>query len=264
METIAVHPLISWRSVIAGLFVSLLTYIMITALGVAMGAASLVNGLETTTQTAGIAAGLWIIGTTAVSLFCGAYFAARISRYPARVVGSAQGVLIASLFFAILVFELAATLGIAGRAVGSMVSTAGSGVSSAAASPQVQDVIQEALEGLNLKSEPKAVIEGVAVRLVQGDSVKARDFLARQTGLTPAEAEARINSMREQVQETLSEIGEQTARTLSAAAWILFGLMAVGLLAAVGGGVLGTRTNFRHPIMTEELVPTIHATRSAS
>lgn len=156
------------------------------------------------------------------------------------------------------------TLGTAGRAVGSVVGTAGSGIASASSSPQVQDVIDQALEGLNLKSEPKVVIEGVVVRLLQGDTARARDFLARQSGMSPAEAEARINAIREQLSETLAEVGDQTARTLSTAAWIFFGLMAFGALCAMFGGRLGARANFRYPITEDEFSPIYREERTAS
>ncbi len=269
METITtktwgdVHPLISWRSVIAGLFVALFAYLMMTALGIAIGGSSLIDGLESSARSA-VAAGIWVIATAAISLFLGAYFAARISRFPARLVGSSQGIVITAIFFAVLVLQMAATLGAAGSAFSSMVGTAGSGVSSVVGSPQVQDVIEKSLQGLKLKADPKQVIEGVAVRLLRGDFDGARDYLALQSGLQPAEAQARIDEVKADIQTALIEVRETTARTLSAAGWTLFALMGFGLLAAIGGGMLGSHTNFRRPLPDEELTTTYHATTPAA
>lgn len=145
---------------------------------------------------------------------------------------------------------------------------AGSGfadaVSAASSSPQVNDVIQQSLEGLNLKSDPKVVIEGVAVRLLKGDSEGARNFLARQAGMSNSEAQSRIDQVTEQVKTALAETREAAARTLSTAGWTLFGLMVIGLLAAIGGGALGSRTNLRRPLSDEELTPMYHTTTSAA
>jgi hypothetical protein len=248
IRTAEVHPLISWRSVLAGLFVSLLTYLTLLVLGVAIGGGKLITA---DAQSIGVATVSWIFISTGISLFAGAYFAARISRFQARVVGSSQGVVICSLFFAALLVQLFFLLGSLSPLTTASTST-------------VRDIVQQSLDGLEFKADAKMVSEGIANRIMQGDTDRARDYLAMHAGITSSEAQARIETLRTLVQEALFEVNEKTASVLATAGWTLFGLIIVGLLGAIGGGVRGIRTNLNHPLTNEELTPTYHAQSIAS
>lgn len=247
------HPSMSWRSVVAGLVIALFSYVLLMSLGVAIGSVSLIDGLQTDAGNAGIMAGLWMIVAAALSLFVGSYLASRVSKYVAPMVGSAQSAVITALFFGVLLFQMAATLGAASRTVGSMMGGAAQGAMNLSSYPAVQGVVGEALGGLNLNSSPEVVAQGVATRLLRGDAESARDFLAAQAGMTPTEAQARIDQAQTDVRAALAQAGSEAARAMSTAAWSLFAMMVVGLLAAVGGGVFGSRTNVRKPLSRSEV-----------
>lgn len=90
------HPLISWRSVVAGLLIAFFT--MIGLLGLGMGIGGISMSEETGIQGAGMFTGIWFTVSVLISLFLGSYFAARVSKFQYGRIGSAQGLVIAACF----------------------------------------------------------------------------------------------------------------------------------------------------------------------
>jgi hypothetical protein len=266
-----IHPLVSWRSILGGLAAAVLAYWIFVTLGVALGSTSLTDGMETSPITFGTVLGLWAIVSAGLALFVGSYFAARISRYPARLIGSAQGLIITSLFFTILSMKALVGAGAAGKALSTVAGTAATGVSATANMAEdsdvpyvIQDIVQETFAGANLRSSPETVVRGVAVRLLQGDPERAKNYLAREARMTPTEAQNRINQVRGKLEANLAAAAEKTAVAVSTAAWAWFAMMVVGLVAAMGGGVLGSVSNEKNPLSEEELTPGLHISRPAA
>lgn len=253
MNDVSTHPLVSWRSMIAGLLVALFSYMILLALGVAAGAVNLIDGTEVSARNIGLMTGAWVLSSAALSLMLGSYFAARISKWAAPMVGSAQSVVIAALFFGIMAFQMMTTLGFVGQAVG----LAGKGLGNVAQSPVVADAVETSLQGLNLRQDPGLVAESVTIRLLQGNPAAARDYLARQSGVTPAELQTRIDALQAQLQQALADAASATARAVATAAWSFFAMMIIGLLFAVLGGFLGSRTNVRKPLSRTEFRSTM-------
>lgn len=242
---------ISWRAVFAGVFVTFLCYMILMSLGLAVGGA----GLRGVIQGGGsealpIGAAIWMVLATLISLFVGCYLASRVSGMIAPRVGGVQGLVISALFFIFLLSQVGATLGALGRGIGGAIGAAGSAVSDLSGNPQVQDVVESALGGLNLKSPPDVVAKGIATRLVRGNNDAARNYLASQAGISSAQADARIAQIRTQLESTLKEVGGTVASALSIAGWSLFGALVLGSLAANLGGVAGARRN-----LTVDVVP---------
>lgn len=252
LDEVSAHPLISWRSMIAGLLVALFSYMILIAAGVAVGGTSLIDGLQADAQSAGLMTGAWVMVSAALSLALGSYFAARVSKYAAPLVGSAQAVVIAALFFGLMTLQMMTAIGLMGRAVGSIAGAAGQGMSSMASSTVVADAVDSSLQGLDLKAPPATVAEGVTTRLLQGNPEAARDYLARQSGVAPAELQERINVLQTQVQTAVADAGSKAARALAATAWSLLAMMIVGLIGSVLGGFWGARENVRVPLARME------------
>jgi hypothetical protein len=248
------HPLVSWRSVIAGLLVAFLTMVILLSLGMAVGGIGLEGG--TSAQSAGIFTGVWFLVSSLISLFAGSYFAARISKFHTNRIGSAQGLVIASLFFGLFLWQTLGAIGwvggMAGGAISGTANVAGAGVQQAAQSPAVQNAIDNAIGDLNLRSDPQTVATGVLTRLLQGDATGARDYLARQANIPPAEAERRIGEMRGQTEQAMAQARDATATALKATGWSLFATLLLGAAAAIGGGALGSAANFRKPLTREQ------------
>ncbi len=244
------HPLVSWRSIVAGLLVALLTFALMLSLGLAFGGIGLADGASA--QGATVFTGLWLLCSSLIALFAGSYFAARISKTHTGRIGSAQGLVIASLFFGILFYQMATAVGWLGhtvfataRGVGQVAAT---GAQRAVEIPAVNAAIEGAIGDLKLKSDPQTVTTGLASRLIRGDVENAKTYLAYQAGISRAEADRRIATLRERVDQALVQAREAAAKGLQAAGWTIFLTLLIGGAAAVSGGALGSMANVRKPL----------------
>lgn len=252
------HALISWRSIVAGLLVSMFTMTGLLGLGLAMGGISMDQ--DTTAKSVGIFTGVWFIGSTLISLFVGSYFAARVSKFRTGRIGSAQGLVISALFLGLFLYQTMMAIGSVGSFAGDLLGKSGSaalqGAQQISNNPQVSSAIsnvaEDALGNLKLRSDPRDVAQGVGTRLFRGDTEGAKNYLAREAGITPTEADARIASAKAQVDKIVADTKEGTAVALRSAGWSLFLLVLLGALSAVCGGALGSVANFRKPLMRVE------------
>lgn len=260
------HALISWRSIAAGLLVSMFTMTGLLGLGLAMGGIGM--DAETTAKSAGIFTGIWFIASALISLFVGSYFAARVSKFKTGRIGSAQGLVIASLFLGFFLYQTVSAIGSAGSMAGSLIQSSGSmvaqGAQKASENPQItgalSNIAEDAMGDLNLKSEPTVVAQGLGSRLLRGDTQGAKNYLSAQAGITPTEADARIAQMKAQSDKMIANAKEGTATALRSTGWSLFVLVLLGALSSVFGGALGSVANFRKPLIreTDEYYPQGH------
>lgn len=116
------HSSISWRAIFAGLFISLLAYVTLTFLGVALGGANLRSLLERGGEGMagglGVGAGIWMLLSVLVSLFAGGYYAARGAGFIPIRIGRIQGLVVAALFFSVMFSQIGVTAGLLGPGVG--------------------------------------------------------------------------------------------------------------------------------------------------
>ena len=86
---------------------------MLSALGAGIGGLTASHIIEKGENGSGLAtgAGVWLGGSAAIALFLGAYFATRYSEATHRQVGAAQGILIAAIFFYLLLNATGVSLG---------------------------------------------------------------------------------------------------------------------------------------------------------
>ncbi|MFL5783463.1 MAG: hypothetical protein ACJ76H_02565 [Bacteriovoracaceae bacterium] len=223
------HPLISWRSVVAGLLIAFFMMVGLIGLGMAFG------GIRSLNFT-----GVWFLSSALVSIFTGSYFAARVSKFQAGRIGSAQGLVIASLFLGFFLYETVSTLVMNGKST---------------QKPVLDEISQEAeltLGELNLHSGPEVVAKGLATRLIRGNLESAKNYLARETGITQDEASLRIADLRTRADRAEDHAKESAAAALKATGWSLFLLVMLGALASVLGGALGSVANFRNPLGREQ------------
>lgn len=252
------HALISFRAIVGGLLVAMFTFIGLVGLGLAFGGMEL--GQETTAQSAGIFTGVWFIVSVLLSLFVGSYFAARVSKFRTGRIGSLQGLVIAALFIGFFMYQTFMAIGAAGSGVAAVVGRSGGmiaqGAERAAQNPTITNTInnitEDALGDLNLRSEPSVVAQGVATRLIRGDTESAKNYLSRQAGITPAEADTRIAAMKTRVDQYVAQGKEALGTALRSTGWTIFLLVALGSIASVLGGALGSVTNYRRPLVREQ------------
>ena len=248
------HPLLSWRSIIAGLLVSFFIMAGLLGLGFAIGGISMnedstLGGISTFT-------GIWFGASALVSLFVGSFFATRISKFQNGFIGSAQGLIIASLFLGFFVYQAGALVGnvgsLAGNVIGGTAKVAGQGVSEATQSPEVREtfnrVLRNTIGDLNIQSNVETVAINVGNRLLRGDEEGAVDYLSMETGISREEARERLSGLRMQAEEAVGDAKNIAGDALKTTGWTLFLLVLFGAFSAIGGGVLGSRMNLRKPL----------------
>ena len=254
LDNQSMHPLISWRSVVAGLLISFFFMIGLLGLGMAFGGIGMQDG--TTAKSASLFSSLWFLVSALISLFAGSYFAARISKFQLGRVGSAQGLVIAALFLGAFLYETITVIGgigqFAGSFLGKTVDVVETGFEKISDSPVLKDVAQEVVGDLKLKDTPQAVATGIATRLIRGDAKGAKIYLAEEAGITEAQANQRISAAKQRVDLALIKTRVGAAKALKSTGWSLFFLVFLGSVSAVLGGSLGSVANYRKPLAPRE------------
>jgi hypothetical protein len=243
--------ILCWRSLVAGLFISGVTYLLLTALGTGIGglvASGMVDNETASASGLATGAGLWLGISAIISLFVGAYFAVRAAKFTTTKIGVSNGLALASLFFILLVWGLGNTVGSVVSGLTKTAMTATTSAAALSANPDVQDTLQRAIGTSSLKSDPKVVAEGLAVRLMRGNTQSATAYLAYQTGQTEPQVSARVTQLQSEFDAKAKIVAEKTANAVAGAGWSLFVTLLVGILGAAIGGWAAAKENSLHPL----------------
>lgn len=131
MSTVAERPLrgrVSYRAIVAGTLIALMTYMVLMLLGAAIGLSAFEPEADVA-QGVGIGLAIWTIVALAASTYLGAWTASCVARTPLRRDGAFHGVVtwaLASLIGLLLVGNtlgavMTRTLGIAGQSIPTLV-----------------------------------------------------------------------------------------------------------------------------------------------
>jgi hypothetical protein len=86
---------ISWRAIFAGVVVALAVQILLTTLGLAIGATTLsADATSGTARDAGIGVGIWYLISNLISVFCGGMVAGISARETTRTLGAIEGLVV--------------------------------------------------------------------------------------------------------------------------------------------------------------------------
>jgi hypothetical protein len=151
-----------------------------------------------------------------------------------------QGVVVASLFFTVMLSQVGAAIGLLGKGTAALTNAA----QSASENPQVNAAVEDALGDLHLKSPPETVATGVLSRLIRGNEDSALNYLAYQSGISRQEAKTRLERLREDLKAAAAKAADG-ARSVG---WLSFGLLLFGSLSGLLGGGFGAQLNLRKPI----------------
>ena len=209
---------ISWGAIIAGLIVSLVCQILLTMLGVAIGAAT-INPVseQQPMEGMGIGAAIWWLVSGLISLFLGACVAGRLAGVPRRADGALHGVIMWGT--ATLITMLLFTTALGGMLGGAMsmfrnVNTqanTGQGAPSSQIGGQIQSELQE--------------------RGLTPEQLKQQAQQATQPGQIDPQTEAQVRQK-----------GEQAAQGVSQAAlWTFIALLLGAAVSAWGGASTAPR-----------------------
>jgi hypothetical protein len=81
---------------------------------------------------------------------------------------------------------------------------------------------------------------------MRGDQESAKNYLAYQAGMTPAEADQKIAAAKVKIDQALVEARQATATALKTVGWSLFLGIALSMMASAMGGLSGALLNERY------------------
>ena len=245
---------ISWGAVLAGAAVAAATMILLSLLGVALGA----SGIHLTQTTAGygVGAGLWTIVNVILSMAFGGYVAARLSGTHSHLDGELHGITVWAVAILIATVFLAETASIA---VGIVATGTGIG-SGSFAGTQAQQVNPQTLvdrlqQSLNSNGDPTQMTRGqiaseisalIGRRVVNGtftdqDRDRLTGLVAAEAGIGKEEAARRVARIEQDAASTMAQAEQQAASGVAHGARALASALILGLGAAMLGAWVGTR-----------------------
>jgi hypothetical protein len=261
---VGARPKISWSAVFAGTVVALGLWALLYAFGLAVGLTALDPQDPATARGAGIGTGIWSVIAPLIALFVGGYMAGVLANVREGRVGAMHGAVLWGLTTLVGIVLLGAVF----NALVSGVARLGARAVEAApgAAQQLseflgvggEELIAPINERLEAQGRPtitpqqfqaalqdaaqRALREGELTRQTLEDAFVARTPLDRQDARAVAvQVEQRWQEARErglagpELQRRALAAGETAGRVM----WAAFGALLLGLLAAVGGGVLG-------------------------
>jgi len=262
----------SWGSVLAGGVVAGASMILLSLLGVALGA----GGLRFTQTTAsdmagyGLGAGIWTAINLILSMAFGAYVAARLSGTHSHLDAELHGITVWAVAILLVTVLLAQAVGAilgtaastAGSAAGGAISSAGSLASGVAQQIGPQGLTDQLEQSLTSSGDPTQMtraqitseIAALAGRRVVNGSLtdQERDRLATlvaaQAGVSKEEAARRVAKMEQdavaalaQTEQQARKAAEVAARGAAAGAKAIFSGLLLSLAGALAGAWIGTR-----------------------
>ncbi|GGX33671.1 hypothetical protein GCM10007242_46130 [Pigmentiphaga litoralis] len=186
-------PRISWGAIFAGVSLSLVSYLILSVLGTAIGAGA-IDPLEegNPVRGMGMGTGIWLLLTTVISIAIGAYFAGRSSRTQGSLHGVLSWAITTMLTIYLLTSIAGGIFGAAGSILGKGLSIAGEGAMRAA--PAVADTVKDQMR----KS---------GVDIDMGSIQSELDTLLRQSG----KAELNPERLQDNAQQAAQD-GQNTAQ----------------------------------------------------
>jgi len=268
---------ISWAAIIAGIILTFVTELVLTILGVSIGATT-VNPLteQNPTQGLGMGTGIWLAVSSIIAIFFGAWVAGRMSGFTRE--GALHGLITwgATTLLTVLLLTSAAgkILSGAGTLIGGALQTAGqkSGSSSgegggggamgavnsamSGVSGGSWDSVRQDVQSVTQNSTPeeKAKLTAAVGKLLknngaQEDKQAVVNMLVTQNQMSEQEANQTVNRWLQDYQQTKTQVeqkarvaGDKAAQGVSIAGWSAFAMLVLGALMAAFGGSRGAKS----------------------
>ena len=271
---------VSWGAIFAGVVVALVVQVLLTLLGVGIGAATLDPGTgdNPAASTFSIASGTWYAVSGILAAFAGGYIASRMSGKTVATTGALHGLTTWAVTTLLVLYLISTSIGsIVGGTFRGIAGAVG-GISQAAtevAGPMLQDANPlDALErGVEATGTDPEALNTAAMnamrRLAMADEAGAADArteaaqaLSEARGIPLPEAEQQVAQLEQQYRETVEQAQQTATEAADAAAsavstGALTGFVAL-LLAAIAGW-LGGRSGVVHPVYADRVVPSRRA-----
>lgn len=270
---------VSWGAVLAGVVVALVTHLILSMLGVGIGAAT-IDPLSTDNPTAerfSLIASIWWTVSGIIAALAGGYTAGRLSGQPTEGSGGWHGLTAWALTTLVIFFLLGSAVGtvIGGTlnalttAAGGVAQTAGTAVQRAAPAlttatdpfAQIEQSLRSATGGGDPAAMREAAVAAVRAALTGSDAKaeearqKAAEAIASAQNIPVEDARAQVQQYEQDYKQTVQEVRQQAAEAADMAAravsrGALFG--AIALLLGALAGWFGGRMGVVEPTITRQ------------
>ena len=253
-------PAIAWSAIIGGLVVGLATHMVLMLLGVAAGltAVEFTSGGAGGVQNAPTWSAVWNGISMLMAAFVGGYVAARMSGLRRKSDGMLHGVVAwgaTTLLYAVL---SASAMGAIFGSAFSTVTSAFPRLGTQQEIGQLQDRLQSMLgetTNINTQAITTENLNQLQNQIEAGDRPGAINFMVQTLGVERESATTVVDSLLiasgslEQASPEAVQTVDQSVDVATTATWSLFIAVALSLLVAIGGGLLGAKGARRAPQM---------------
>jgi Protein of unknown function (DUF2795) len=251
----------SWGAVIAGAVVAAATMLLLSLLGVGLGAGALHLGQTSVSELKGygLGAGIWTAVNLILSMLFGGYVAARLSGTHSHLDGELHGITVWALATLLATFLLGQLASLAVGSVASGTEGPGSSSLSGTLARQVgpQALVDRLQQSLIYNGDPTQMTRGqirdeisaLTGRLVLNGGLSDQDqdrlttLVAAEANVTPQEAAQRVGRMEQNATAALADArssADAAAANAALGAKAVFSALLLGLGAAMLGAWLGT------------------------
>jgi len=258
------HPRVSWGAVFAGAVAAVGLWMLLSAFGLAIGASTLNVQDAGSAKATGIFTGVWGAVAPLIALFVGGIVAGRGAGVDRRGDGALHGFVtwaLAAIGGAFLLANLVGTIAGGLASVGKTAAKAAGGAGASA--PQIEqamrsagidanDLLRPVNERLSAAGRPtvspreiEATARDVLQRSVRTGAIDQQvivQSLADNTSLSPTDAQQVAGQLGAQLQNARGQLMNQVQSAADAAGkalWGAFVALALGLIAAIVGGIVG-------------------------
>lgn len=254
----------SWRAILAGLVVALVTQLLLNMLGVAFGAASLapvISGEGPSAASFSTGAGIWWAISNILAALAGGYTAARLAGALKESTGGWHGLITWALTTLVLSYLLSSALGGAYQGVANAVGSTAQAAAQVAA-PVLSRVtdpfspIEQSLRSATTGNDPAALRDAAIAAMraaVTGDQLQAAEAreraaqaIARAQNISVENARTQVQHYEQEYRQAVDQVKQQaaqaadtTAKAVSRAALFGFISLLLGALAGWLGGRMG-------------------------
>ena len=271
-------PRISWGAIFGGAVAALAIWVLLYTLGLALGLSTVDPQNPGSVRSSGLFTGIWSVLTPLIALFVGGWVASQAAGVLDRKSGSIHGLVMWGVTLLLGAFLTFTALGgiIGGLAsAGKTAVQAGGGALSGLAGQaggaaqafglDADDALAPVNQRLQAEGKPQVTSSQVqaATRDVVQDAIRQGrldqsllvNSLSQNTALSPTDAQevaSRIETQWNQARARAGDLAERArtgalraADATGKAFWGVFAALLLGMIAAVGGALLGVQRRYR-------------------
>ena len=238
---------ISWGGIWAGALIVLGTLLFLSTLGLAVGV-SAVNPGNTDAESIGVGAVIWSGLALLIALFAGGMAATRLGMVFDRATGAFEGALVWVVSFVAILWLASSGVQLVASGISHIFSGVTQTIGSAAgglddlSSGDVGQIVGRLKDPRTVSTVATATgMPEEEVRSTLGEIAQRVDAARDNPEQAAAEVRSGTERLMARAREQLPAAAERIQGGAAKTAWITFGAMALSLLAAIGGAMVGRK-----------------------